>query len=1085
MNVGVIGSGSIGPDLAYGFASALSQSGTGKVFLHDIRKDALDAGVARINGYIQKGRSRGRLNPRVADAIVQALVPTLELTDLKACDYVLEAATEDLATKQAILRKLESVVKDDCLIGFATSGIPRARIAEGAVRQERCFVNHPFYPAWRALPIEVVLSGHAALGARMIDLLVALGKVPIVTSDVPCFAADDIFCNYISEAARIVEEGIATPAQVDRIVNDRIGGGGPFNVMDLTRGNTLTVHCQELMREAPTGSDWFAAPEILTRQGPASWLDPVRPADGSYRPEQAAQVMDRILAVLLARTYFVVDQEICDPSDLNWLTRNALGFNDGLLDLAEQVGGERAHALCHEYGSTRPGFTIPPSLERKALRAFYRDVKVRSEGDIAVITIRRPEVKNALTARTMQELGAVVTESIQAPSVKGMVVTGFGGALAGADINELAALRTPADCEAMCLRGHAILDIIAKSPKPIVAAVDGPVLGGGAELSMACHGRVVGPHLVVGQPEVNLGIIPGYGGTQRLPRLIAVERALEMLRTGRTMSSDEAWQSGWATASSASNLVQAACDLVSASLAGKVALAPADPKPVPLPADLPKVDIGHRSRVIDSILVDVVRRGLAVPLDEGLRDRGGGIRTVQDHGGHGHRDEELHPERSTRSGGISARIGGVPIMASETSIVILDGGRRLPRADILINNRKPGLLSRFSTTQLGGMAIKAALKHTPVDPALIGHVVMGMAQHSHRDSIYAAQGMRWRGGLGHDVPALTVARICGSGAEALAVASEMMIAGLRHDEARPFSVVGGAESMQYPFVLYNMRGRAVGETVQKYGPIDAKTLPGGTHLQDMLLMSLYDPSARMSMANTAEELGRRYRISRDEADAFGFLSHVSAKVARDNGWFKEETEPVSIDGDGTGASLAVDTHIMDDISREGMAALRPAFEAGGVITAGNASAVVDGAAAMVIGKESDAAARGLKPIARVAGIGVAGCDPSIMGYGPVPATRNALAKAGIKGADIDHVELNEAFAPQALACVRDFEKMGIDPAKVNPQGGAIALGHPLGATGAILTLTCAYALRRAKRRFGLVTMCIGGGQGIAVVLEAA
>ncbi len=425
-------------------------------------------------------------------------------------------------------------------------------------------------------------------------------------------------------------------------------------------------------------------------------------------------------------------------------------------------------------------------------------------------------------------------------------------------------------------------------------------------------------------------------------------------------------------------------------------------------------------------------------------------------------------------------------MPTDNSIVILDGGRRLPRADILVNNRKPGLFSRFSTTQLGGMAIKSALAHTPVDPSLVGHVVMGMAQHSHRDSIYAAQGMRWRGGLGNDVPALTVARICGSGAEAIAVASEIMLAGLRHDEARPFSVVGGAESMQYPFALYNMRGRAIGESVQKYGPIDAKTLPGGTHLQDVLLMSLYDPSARMSMANTAEELGRRYRVTRDEADAFGFRSHVNAKRARDAGWFKEETEPVSVDGDGAsnGVLVAHDTHIMDDISREGMAALRPAFEEGGIITAGNASAVVDGAAAMVVGKEADAARYGLRPLARIAGMGVAACDPAIMGIGPVPATRKALAKAGISGSRIDQVELNEAFAPQALACVRDFEKMGIDPAKVNPQGGAVALGHPLGATGAILTLTCAYALRRTKKRYGLVTMCIGGGQGIALVLES-
>jgi len=425
-------------------------------------------------------------------------------------------------------------------------------------------------------------------------------------------------------------------------------------------------------------------------------------------------------------------------------------------------------------------------------------------------------------------------------------------------------------------------------------------------------------------------------------------------------------------------------------------------------------------------------------------------------------------------------------MASNGSIVILDGGRRTPRADILIDNKAPGLFSRFSTTQLGGLAIEATLADTELDPAKIGHVVMGMAQHSHRDSIYAARGMAWRGGVPQDVPALTVARICGSGAEAVAVGAEMISAGLRHDADRPFTVVGGAESMQYPFCLYNHRGRPVGEGVQKYGPIDTKALPRGSHLQDMLLMSLYDPSAKMTMANTAEELGRRYGVTREQADELGYRSHVRARAARDAGWFDQEISPVEVSVDSTGEPVEVrhDTHILDNVSMAKMARLRAAFEAGGIITAGNASAVVDGGAAMVIGKESDAQANDAKPLARIAGMGVAACDPQIMGWGPVPATRKALKSAGLSGADIDHVELNEAFAPQALAVIKDFSELGIDPERVNPMGNAIALGHPLGATGAVLSLTCAYALRRKGEKYGLVTMCIGGGQGIALVLES-
>jgi acetyl-CoA acetyltransferase family protein len=180
-----------------------------------------------------------------------------------------------------------------------------------------------------------------------------------------------------------------------------------------------------------------------------------------------------------------------------------------------------------------------------------------------------------------------------------------------------------------------------------------------------------------------------------------------------------------------------------------------------------------------------------------------------------------------------------------------------------------------------------------------------------------------------------------------------------------------------------------------------------------------------------------------------------------------------------------DTHILDEPSLAAMSRLVAAFEAGGTVTAGNASAVVDGAAAMVIGRERDARKHDLKPLARIAGMGVAACDPRIMGWGPVPATERALGSAGISGKQIEHVELNEAFATQALAVLRGFEKLGIDPEKVNPLGGAVALGHPLGATGAILTITCAHALRRQKQRYGLVTLCIGGGQGISLVLEAA
>jgi enoyl-CoA hydratase/3-hydroxyacyl-CoA dehydrogenase len=617
MKIGVIGSGSIGPDLAYGFVSAVAKEG-GKVYLHDIRREALDAGVERIHGYLKKGRSRGKINPKVAAAIEAALVPTLDLADLADCDYVMEAATEDLETKRKILAQVEKTVGPDCLIGFATSGIPRARIAADADRPERCFVNHPFFPAWRALPVEVVLSGDERYGERMLATLTRLGKVPIVTADVPCFAADDIFVNYCAEAARIVSEGVANPWQVDAIVNKAIGGGGPFNVMDLTKGNLLNVHCLELMQEGPDGSEWFAPPPIFTEQGNKPWLDRKKPGDPSHDEALAKQVLDRILAVLLARTYYVVDNEICDPTELNWLTRTALGFRNGLLDLAASLGVDRVHEVCTGYAADHPGFEVPPSIAERRLVEFHGNVKVDREDEIAVVTVFRPEVKNALNDRTMEELQAVFDRLAGDDAVKGVVLTSPDGALAGADITELAALKTSEEAADKCRRGQAVLDRIAGFDKPVVAAVDGPVLGGGAELSMSCHARVVGRQLMLGQPEVNLGIIPGYGGTQRLPRLIGIERGQDLLRTGRPVGAKQACEWGWAHGEPVADVVAAAKELVRRHLSGDERLKPVDPSALAMPERLESPDLGHHSLAIDTILVETIRDGLARPLADGL-----------------------------------------------------------------------------------------------------------------------------------------------------------------------------------------------------------------------------------------------------------------------------------------------------------------------------------------------------------------------------------------------------------------------------------------------------------------------------------
>ncbi len=617
MNVGVIGSGSIGPDLAYGFLSALSAGEGGKVYLLDIAKEALDAGTGRIYGYVKKALDRGKISPKLAESVKAALVPTMEIKDLADCDYVLEAASEDLKIKRVILKNLEEVVRPDCLIGFATSAIPRERIAAEAAHPERCFVNHPFYPAWRSLPIEVASDGaDEQLVAKMLDVLRKLGKVPIRTADVVAFAADDVFSNYICEAVRIVDEGIATPAQVDEIVNSAIGGGGPCNVMDLTNGNLLVVHIQELMQEVH--GDWFAPPPLLSKQGKARWRDPKAAEDTTHTEEQAKQVMDRILAVLLGRAYAVVENGVCDASDLNWLLRMSLGFNEGTLDLGKKLGPKKVAELCQKFAEANPGFPVPNCVAKKKLPTYRRDVVVEKDGDIAVLTVRRPESRNALSMQTVQEIKSALDELNANSRIKGIVFTGYEGALSGADVNEFVSMKTRKEAEGICLNAHPVQKAISTSPKPVVAALNGPVMGGGAEFSMTCHARVVGKRLLLAQPEVNLGIVPGYGATQRLPRIIGVETALELLRTGRYVGAAEACTIGWAYGEPVDDPVQAAKDLIREHLAGRVKLAAVDPAPIAVPDPIPDIDLGHRSLVIDAFLVHAVKEGLRLPLDEGL-----------------------------------------------------------------------------------------------------------------------------------------------------------------------------------------------------------------------------------------------------------------------------------------------------------------------------------------------------------------------------------------------------------------------------------------------------------------------------------
>jgi acetyl-CoA acyltransferase 2 len=376
-----------------------------------------------------------------------------------------------------------------------------------------------------------------------------------------------------------------------------------------------------------------------------------------------------------------------------------------------------------------------------------------------------------------------------------------------------------------------------------------------------------------------------------------------------------------------------------------------------------------------------------------------------------------------------------------------------------------GSLKEFSANQLGAFAAKAAIESAGIDAGVIGHVVFGNALQTSSDAIYHARHVGLLAGVPIETPALTVNRLCGSGFQAIASGAQEIIMG-----DADVALVGGAESMsQAPHVL---RGARFG---------DLRLGEPAKAFEDLLWAALTDTQCDMSMAQTAEKLADKYGVTRDEADEIAFQSQQRAKAAWDAGRFDAEVVGITIKTRKGETEFKTDEHMRPETTREALGALRPYFRKDGLVTAGNASGIGDGAAALIIASAEWANRNGVKPLARLVSWGIAGVEPDIMGIGPAPASRKALEKAGLTLDQMDLVEVNEAFAPQAAAVARE---LGLDPSKTNVDGGAIALTHPLAASGARITTHLIHELRRRGARYGLGSACIGGGQGMAVVVEA-
>jgi acetyl-CoA C-acetyltransferase len=395
-------------------------------------------------------------------------------------------------------------------------------------------------------------------------------------------------------------------------------------------------------------------------------------------------------------------------------------------------------------------------------------------------------------------------------------------------------------------------------------------------------------------------------------------------------------------------------------------------------------------------------------------------------------------------------------MAAEREVVVLSGVRTAV-------GKYGGSLKDMPPADLGAAVVREAVSRSAVDPAEVGHVVFGNVIHTETRDMYLSRVASVNGGLPVETPAFTLNRLCGSGLQAIVSAAQLVLLG-----DTDVALAGGSENMSRG--LYGVPAMRWGARM------------GETKASDMMVGALTDPFDDCHMGVTAENVAGKWGISREDQDALAVQSHQRAAKATAEGWFKDQILPIELKSRKGTVTFDTDEHIRADASMEGMAKLKPVFNREGSVTAGNAAGINDAAAAVVLADAAWAEAKGLRPMGRLVAYAHAGVEPKYMGIGPVPAVRMVLEKANLKVDDIDVFEVNEAFAAQALAVVRD---LSLPEDRTNPNGSGVSLGHPIGATGCILTVKALYELERTGGRRALVTMCIGGGQGIAAIFERA
>lgn len=626
-SIGIIGSGQIGPDIALYMTKVFAPHGV-PVVVVDVAQEALDRGRAKLEKKVAKGVETKAFREERAAEMVANVTFTNDYEALRGASFIIEAATEDAGLKGKIFAQVEELCGDDAIFASNSSHLEPEVIFAGTARKNRTMVNHFFFPAERNPMVEVVPGAEtdSDLTDWVVGMYEAIGKVPIRVGSRYGYAIDPIFEGLFQAAALCVEEGLGTTKEVDAAAARALGlGVGPFTAMNLTGGNPITHHGLNIYTEKIM--PWFRSPALLDAAVASGepWDVPGRGETIELPADQEAKIADAMRGAYFGLVCEVIDSGITSIADFE------MGIEIGLVmrppfAMMNELGVQEALRLVEQYAASHDGFVVAECLKKQAAAGenWKIPVVLREDRDgIAVVTIRRPRYLNALNAEVFSQLSATFDEIGRDGSVSAAVLTGFGAKafVSGADVHFLAKIDSAKMGEETCIESQRATHVIEKLGKPVVCALNGLAFGGGNEIAMACTARLArkGQKVFVSQPEPNLGIIPGCGGTQRLPRWIGVERAAMYLRTGRPMSSTEAVEMGLVAEEVEGDLVGRAVEYARGLVSGAIEARPIPTGPIEAPAALPDVELGHLSTRIDELVCRAILEGAAMNLDDGLR----------------------------------------------------------------------------------------------------------------------------------------------------------------------------------------------------------------------------------------------------------------------------------------------------------------------------------------------------------------------------------------------------------------------------------------------------------------------------------